>query len=35
MECPEVLATLIIQCTRIQWKDRPTFTEVLECASVV
>lgn len=28
--CPEVLASLITQCTRIQSEDRPTFTEILK-----
>lgn len=28
--CPEILSGLIIQCTRIQSEDRPTFTEILE-----
>ena len=30
VECPEILASLISQCTRIQPEDRPTFTKVLE-----
>ena len=28
--CPEILASLINQCTRIQSEERPTFTEILE-----
>ena len=28
--CPEILASLISQCTRIQSEDRPTFTELLK-----
>ena len=28
--CPEILASLICQCTRIQSEDRPTFTEIVE-----
>lgn len=30
VECPQLLADLISQCTRIQSEDRPTFNEILK-----